>query len=492
MKDLKGKAVRGGAVRIANVGANFAIRLCTLMVLARLLNPADFGLVGMVTAFTGLLSMFRDFGLSAVAVQRAHITDEQASGLFWINILAGVGLALVTVGAAPAIADFYHDHRLIGVTIAMAAALLFNAAAVQHGARLQREMRFTAITVVQIVALVLSAAIAIGGALAGFGYWALVEMAVISPLVVAIGFWLTTSWIPGPPRRVAEIRSMLRFGGALTLNGVIVYIANNAEKVLLGRYWGPVALGIYGKAYQLSNMGTSELNFAAGEVAFSGLSRLQNDPPRLRSYFLKGYSIVLSLTLPATIGFALFANDLILVVLGPKWVAAVPILRLLVPTVLVFAVANPLSWLLTALGRVGRLLKMCLVSAPLTIACYFVGLPYGPKGVALARSVELMLWLIPLVIWALHGTPVSPKDIVRTVKGPLLSAIVAGGAAFAVRWGYGQMLPPVARLALECSILLSTYSAMLLFVAGQKSLYLDLLHSFIGRSSVKEDSLVSA
>src|SRR5215471_9356294 len=109
MKDLKEKTIRGGVARLCAQGANFVLRLGSLMVLARLLGPKDFGLVGMVTACTGVLSLFRDFGLSAAAVQRTNVTDEQMSTLFWINILVGALLGLVSVAMAPVIAAFYHE-----------------------------------------------------------------------------------------------------------------------------------------------------------------------------------------------------------------------------------------------------------------------------------------------------------------------------------------------------------------------------------------------
>ena len=168
---------------------------------------------------------------------------------------------------------------------------------------------------------------------------------------------------------------MMRFGGTVTLVGLVVYVASNFEKVLLGRFWGVAALGIYGRAYQLINIPTDNFNSAAGEVAFSALSRLQDDRIRLRTYFLKGYSLVLAMTLPITIACALFADDMIVVFLGPKWMAAAPIFRLLAPTALVFAVANPLAWLVCSLGLVTRSLKMSLVIAPLMIAGYVMGLP---------------------------------------------------------------------------------------------------------------------
>jgi O-antigen/teichoic acid export membrane protein len=487
MKDLKEKTIRGGLARLCAQGANFFLRLGSLMVLARLLGPKDFGLVGMVTAFTGVLMLFRDFGLSAAAIQRTNVTDEQISTLFWINMVVGVLLGLLAVAGAPAIAAFYHEPRLIGVTAVLALGFVFNAAGVQHSVLLQRQMRFTALAIVNTVGLIVGTAIGIGGAKAGYGYWALVAMTVTVPLVSTVGFWLTTAWVPGRPHKRVGIRSMMRFGGTVTLNGLVAYAASNFDKVLLGRYWGVDALGIYGRAYQLINIPTDNLNSAAGEVAFSALSRLQDNPARLKSYFLKGYSVVMAFTFPITIACALFANDMILVLLGPKWAAAAEIFRLLAPTILVFAIINPLFWLLSSLGLVTRSLKMGLVIAPIMVASYVIALPYGPRGVAFAYSAVMMLWVIPVIAWSVHGTVISFQDILLAVSRPLASSILAGGLAFAARSVYGQLLSPLPRLVLACALLLIAFVVILLFVTGQKALYLDLLHGLKGPSSAKEE-----
>jgi len=296
--------------------------------------------------------------------------------------------------------------------------------------------------------------------------------------------------VPRMPSRQADIGSIIRFGGTLTVNGLIVYVASNFEKVLLGRFWGANAIGIYGRAYQLNRIPTDTLNGAIGEVAFSALSRLQDDASRLRNYFLKGYSLVLALTLPATFACFIFADDLIAVILGPKWKDAALIFRLLTPTILVFAIANPLSWLLSAIGMVGRGVKMSLAIAPTIIASYFVGLPYGPKGVAYAYSSMMMLWLVPLVVWSLHGTVVSSRDVLVTVSRPLVSS----GVAAAVALGVSSVLGPshLVRLLGGGLVLLSTYLGMILYVMDQKSLYADLLQKIVRRSPVEEEALVSA
>jgi O-antigen/teichoic acid export membrane protein len=492
LNDLKEKTIRGGLARLCAQGINLFVRLVSLMVLARLLGPTDFGLVGMVTAFTGVLSLFRDFGLSSAAIQSPSVTDDQISTLFWINLGAGAVLGLVSVTMAPAIAAFYHEPRLLGVTAVLGAGFLFNAAGIQHGAILQRQMRFTSLALINTVSLILGAAIAIGGADAGYGYWALVGMTITFPLINTVGCWLITAWVPSPPRRGTGIRAMVRFGGTLTLTGLVVYVASNCEKVLLGRFWGVDALGIYGRAYQLSTIPTDNLNSAAGEVAFSALSRIQDDPIRLRRYFLKGYSLVLAVTLPITVAAALFAEDMTFVFLGPKWMVGAPIFRLLAPTILIFAIVNPLGWLMSSLGLVGRNLKMGLVIAPVMIAGYVVGLPYGPKGVAFAYSAVMLLWVIPAIAWAVYGTAISFRDILLTVSQPLGSSIVAGGLALVVRVVYGESLSPLPRFAVENAVLLITFFVLLFFAAGQKSLYVDLVRGLKGHSPAQGKSLVSA
>ena len=493
MKDLKQRVIRGGFAKICSQGAGFVVRMGSLMILARLLDPKDFGLVGMVTAVIGVFNLFRDFGLSAAAVQRnTTVTREQASTLFWVNILVGAILGLLSFAIAPFAVLFYHETRLFGITAALASGFLFNAAGVQHSAMLEREMRFTTLSVIDIISLLTSVLVGIGMALHGYGYWALVATTTVAPLVYTVCVWLTTAWVPGRPHRRVGVRSMMRFGGTLTLNGLVMYIATNFEKVLLGRFWGAEAIGVYGRAYQLVNMPNDNLNSAASGVAFAALSRLQDDPPRFRSYFLKGYALVLSLTVPVTVACALFAKDMISVFLGPKWQSAVTVVSLLAPTTLAFATINPLGWLLMSLGLVGRGLRMALVFAPFMIAGYLIGLPYGPRGVAFAYSAMMTLSVIPMIAAAVRGTVISVRDVLLTVSRPLLSGIVTAGLVLGLQFWYSPYLLPLPRLVLGVALVLAGYLGMLLYVMGQKLFYLDILRGFRRPPSVEEQLVVPA
>jgi PST family polysaccharide transporter len=325
-----------------------------------------------------------------------------------------------------------------------------------------------------VISLALGNAVAIAVAEAGYGYWALVAMAVTTPLAATSGFWWVSGWIPGLPRRRAGVLPMMHFGSVLTLNGLVTYVAYNAEKVMLGRAWGADAIGIYGRAQQLLFLPIDSLNSAVGEVAFSALSRLQDDPVRLRNYFLKGFSLVLGLTLPIAIMCALFADDVVYVLLGPRWNDAVEIVRLLAPTVAIRAIIHPLGWLLFSIGLVGRSLKIALVFAPVMITGCYIGLPYGPVGIAIAYSTVMTLWSVPHIIWSVHGTAISAREILRTVIRLLAPGVLAGGLAYGLRLACGDSFSPLVRLVLENLTLFVVYFGLLWFDLGQRSLYIDL------------------
>jgi O-antigen/teichoic acid export membrane protein len=477
MKDLKRSTLRGGAARLCALCTNLVVRGVSLLVLSRILRPSDFGLVGMVMALTGVLVLFRDFGLSSAAIQRATVTEAQLSTLFWINILIGALLGLAGVAMAPVIAEFYGQPELFQVTVFLALAFFINSAGVQHSATLQRQMRFTALSMIDVSSLALGNAIAIVAAEAGYGYWALVAMAVATPLAATTGFWWVSGWIPGLPSRRAGVLPMMHFGSLLTLNGLVTYIGYNAEKIMLGRAWGANAIGVYGRAQQLLFLPIDSLNSAVGEVAFSALSKLQDDPVRFRNYFLKGFSLVLGLTLPIAIMCALFADDLVYVLLGPQWKDAVEIVRLLAPTVAIRAIVHPLGWLLFSLGLVGRSVKIALVFTPIIITgCYF-GLPYGAVGIAIAYSAVMTLCAVPNVVWSVHGTPIPAREIMFTVIRLLVPGILAAGVAYVLRLSCGEYFSAVVRLVLENMALFSVYFGVLWFDVAQRSLYIDL---FVG------------
>jgi len=479
--DPKGRSIRGGATAIVSQSCRFAIRTGTMMLMARLLSPEEFGLQGMVLAMTGFLGLFRDAGLSTVTVQRDTITHAQISTLFWINVAVGMALTALMIVVSPAIASFYHDPRVVMMTIVSAPAFLFNALSVQHYALLQRHMRFVALAVIELAALLCSTALGLAMAMRGYGYWALVGMTVALPLATTIGCWLALPWRPGLPARDSGLRSMLSMGGIVTFNTFVVYVAYNTEKVLLGRFWGPEALGLYGRAYQLISLPSDLLISAIASVALPSLSRLQNDPERLHRAFLRSYAAALSLAIPATLSCALFAGEIVNVMLGPKWRATVPIFRLMTPTILAFALINPFNWFLVSSGRARRSLYISFLVAPVVILGAVGGMRFGPQGVAIGFSSMMLLLTVPVIAWARAGTAISGLDVWKAVRGPIAAGAAAALGGYITSYLLQASLPILPLVAVGSAVVCLVYFLVLLYLLGHRDSYVDLVRQLMVR-----------
>ena len=470
--DFKGRTARGALASLIGQGTNFVLRIGSMMALARLLTPRDFGLVGMATAITGFLVLFQDMGLSTAAVQAPSLSREQSSMLFWINIAVGGLLFLLCAATAPLLAAFFKEPRVESLTIVIACGFLFNGAAAQHRAMLSRNMRITLLATNDLCATFLSVALGISLAAFGAGYWALAAMALCPSLINLITVWTFGPWLPSLPRRGTGVGAMLRYGGILMADNILMYVAYNADKVLLGRFWGAQALGFYGRAYQLINIPTANLNSAVSAVAFPALSRLQNQPERFRGYFLKCYVLFLTLTMPITVACGLFGADIIQVFLGHKWMDSVPVFRLLAPTIIAFALINPTGLLLNALGRVVQSLWIGFLIVPVVILGYALGVPYGPVGVATGFSAAMLVLIVPVILLGIRNTPISAGDMWQAIRPPLYSVIVASAAASLIALPASHFSLALFRLLAVNGVLFGVYAAMLFFVMGQKELYL--------------------
>jgi O-antigen/teichoic acid export membrane protein len=475
LTDLKRTSVRGGFATVSAQGLRFVIQTATTMLLARLLSPQDFGLQGMMVVVTGFLGLFQDAGLAMATVQRLEVTHEQTSTLFWINVALGAVLAILCAALAPLLVAFYHEPRLYWVAVVSGAMFILNGLAAQHGALLRRGMRFVTQAKIGVVSLIAGSVTGIVMALLGFRYWSLVGMAMATSIAGTAALWLAVPWVPGPPRRGSGVRSMLRLGGLATCNSFVVFLAWNAEKILLGRFWGANALGMYGRAYQLVTLPVQQLEVSLAAVAFPALSRIQHDAERLASSFLKAYNLHVSLATPITITCALFAEEIVGIVLGPKWMAAAPIFRLLAPVAVVFAVANPLSWLVSSTGQMGRALSISAATTPVVILGIALGLSHGPQGVALGYSSALTLVLIPIAAWSKLGTGITWLNLWETAKPAFLSGLLAGVAGLLVKLTLAGRLPLIPYLFVAVGIVLGIYAWMLLIVMNQKHVYMDLL-----------------
>ena len=425
-KGLGLRAARGGVVTLASQFLRQVIHLGFTMVMARILLPSDYGLVAMVTAVTGFMSVFKDMGLSMATVQRQEISADQVSALFWVNASLGLALTLITAGLAPLLARFYKEPRLLWITLALAVGFLSSGFAVQHQALLQRQMRFATLALVDIATLLLECAVGIAAALAGWGYWALVLTSLSASLARTGGLWIACHWRPGRPvLHGSGLRAMLTFGGRLSVSNILTYLARNLDNVLIGRFWGQQQLGLYAKAYSLLLLPISMINAPIAAVAVPALSRLQNDPEAYKRLFLKAISLVAFVTMPGAAFLIGMSYDLIRVILGEKWVGASPMFLALGISAPVQAIWNAQGWLYVSMGRTDRLLKWSLVSSGLIVLSFVIGLPQGAKGVALSYSCAVLLIILPSFRYAFEPTAIRVLDLLGAVAEPLGASLIS-------------------------------------------------------------------
>ena len=482
---LKGRTVRGGAVTAAAQAACFILQMGSTMVLARLLTPSDYGLMAMVMVLTSAINVFRDGGLSTGTVQKESITHEQVSTLLWINIGLGCFLGLVTVAAAPVMVRVFQEPKLLPITFALATTFPLSALTIQHEALLNRQMRFTALAVIETVAIAAGIGVGIVMGIKGFGYWALVCMTLAMTLAKVVALALTVRWLPGLPQPRCGVGSLLRFGACLTSSKLMVYLFRNADNALIGWWWGAGPLGLYSKAYGLLMLPINQVNAPMSGVAIPALSRVQGDPERVRRIFLHGYAILASIILPTVLFLTIFTDAVILVMLGQQWKASIILFRLLAPAALVGALAlNPLSWLFIATGRPDRQFRFFILWSGVLIVALVLGVRFGPTGVAAGYSIISACLALPLCMYALRGTSIRLEDLANTLKAPATAALVAALAGLSLAFTIPNSVPALMRALAGGGVILAIYSVVLLVVMKQWTFYHDLLTQVLSRKSI--------
>lgn len=466
--DLKGRSVRGGAVTLAAQSSKFILRMGSTVVLARLLAPEDYGLIGMATVIIGFVELFKDLGLSAATVQKAEVNHQQISTLFWINLIISCLVGLIVAVSAPAVAWFYNEPRLTGITLALASSFLFGGLTVQHQALLQRQMQFATLAKIDIISMVVSIAVAIVAARYGMGYWALVLMQIASAITNAALVWLTCSWRPGKPLKATGVRSMLAFGGNLTGFRLVNYFSRNLDNVLIGRYWGSQELGLYAKAYQLVLLPIQQINNPVNSIALPALSSLQNDPEKYCRYYYKAILLITTLGMPIVCFMFAAADKVILLMLGEQWLGAVPIFRFLMPAAFIgtFNVAG--GWVYQSLGRTDRQFRWGIVTSTINVIIFLISVRWGAIGVAAAFGLSRPIIFLLNISYCYLDTPLRITKFLSTISKPAISSIVAGILVAIINQLLKISLSLVGELLIIFVLYMSIYMYLLLWIFDEK------------------------
>ena len=397
LPNLKRHTISSGAVTMSAQGAKFLLNVASTMILARLLLPRDFGLVAMVTTVTGFLRVFKDAGLSIATVQRERITHAQVSNLFWINVAVSLLSSLIVAVSAPVIAWFYRDSRLIGITLLLSITFIISGATVQHRALLSRQMRFKALALIDVGSMAIGVLFGVAMALEGYGYWSLVGSNLSMEIAGLLLTWSLCRWRPQLPTRRTGIGPLVTFGAHRTAADFIVSLARGSDNLLIGRFYGAASVGLYSRASAILMAPLDQFLYPINAVFIPALSRLQSQPERYRSTFLRLFD-ALALTGFAFTGlFLALARPITLVLLGPRWEQASVIFGGLTVAALCVPLTNVCNWLFISQGRGRDTLIAYSINSCVIISSFIAGLPYGPVGVAIAFSASGLLIRLPIL-----------------------------------------------------------------------------------------------
>ncbi|NJO52295.1 MAG: lipopolysaccharide biosynthesis protein [Leptolyngbyaceae cyanobacterium RM2_2_4] len=473
--DLKGRSVRGATVTMVAQGFKFVLRTGSTAVLARLLVPQDYGLIGMATVVVGFAQIFKDLGLANATVQKAEVTHAQVSTLFWLNMGMSMIVALIVAVTAPVVAWFYDDSRLIWVTAALASTFVFGGLAVQHQALLRRQMRFNTIAKIDISSMTVSAGAAVVAALLGAGYWSLVVGEIARAATDVIGSWLTCGWRPGRMQLKSGVGSMVAYGGNLTAFNVVNYFSRNLDNVLIGKYWGAAQLGLYAKAYQLVLLPIQQINIPVTNVALPALSRLQLEPERYCNYYYKAILLITTVGMPIVAFMFASADKVILLLLGDQWLEVVPIFRFLMPAAFLGTFNVATGWAYQSLGRTDRQFLWGIFSSLSNVIGFIVGIRWGAVGVAAVFGLTRPLFLVPSMMYCFQGTPLKASSFFKTLARPTLASLVAAGLVIALSYFLTSKLNLLIGLSLDIAVYGLTYIAIWIGLPDGKNTFLEIL-----------------
>ena len=437
---LRKRATQGVRWNGASMLAATLLQLIQTAVLARLLPPSEFGLMGLVLVATGFAQALSDFGLGSAIIYRQTSDGKQLSSLFWANALGGVGIFLIAAACAPLAASIYGEPVLARLLPASALAFLVAPMGQPLAAILQRDLRFQRLFACEILGSAGGAAVAVFSAWKLGNAFALVWGQLASTILRSAALWMLAGWRPSARLRLEDLRPHLSFGLYQTGQRLVNFLAQNLDKLIIGRLLGTSALGYYTVAYQLMVRPMLLLNPVVTRVAFPVFARMAGDVRRLKEGYLEMIRLVAFVMLPLYLSMFAASGPLIRTMLGAAWMPAEPVFRALVLLGLIQCLGNPLDSLLLALGKA----KLAFWFNVLALGLYAVAIPlgshFGLAGIAYAMLAACGLVMVPADLWLRWALArMTPGEYAKAWlpflgMGLAAAALVSGLAPFLAGW----------------------------------------------------------
>lgn len=435
MDDLKKKTLKGLLYLGVGKGAGRFISFASTLILARLLNPQDYGLMALVMVVVGFFQFFNEIGLGSALRQRTEITPEQLDGSFTLSLLISVTLFSLVYAASPWIAAYYEHPELLSVLRLVALSFIIGAGSTVSDALLARAMLFKHVASVEFVTILVQSALTLILAWLDYGVWALAwgfvaGQALRASLIVFLARWR--------PRKLGEMRAaseLMRFGLSVTYSRLTWFVYSNGQTAIIGKTLNAQAVGVYAMAESLANLLTGQITSMVISVASPLFAKLQHDMKRLNNVLLRMTKGIALINFPIVIGMACTATELVPVVLGPQWMEAILPLQVLCILSLLKAVDPLLTQALISTGQVGitaRYTSLCAITIPSSV--YLGSVIGGLNGVAIGIAVAYPLSATYLLWSVRRYLKLSLLAYLQAVRLPLEASAWMASWILGIAW----------------------------------------------------------
>ena len=445
-----------------------AISGVTLLVLARLLSPADFGVQAMAIVVVGLGLIVAEAGVRPALIQRLDPTPILLSSAFWTALAAGSAVMIIILVAAPAVARFYQEPEVTPVLRVLSLLFPISAARTVPLAILEKRLAFRRISLLEICSTVGGSAAAVVAAVVGLGVWSLVIQTITGSLALTSLLLLFGGWTPQASFHRRALRTIAFY--ALNHAGarLVEYLSRNVHDLVIGRSLGAPSLGQFTTAYQLMAFPVLAVSRPVARIVFPALARLQDDDERMARAFRDFAAAVATITLPLMFGLWVVADAFVAVALGPRWEPVKGLIRILAPIGALQSVTVLADTVLLAKGRAELLMRWNLIQSLCVLGGILIGLHWGLVGVAVAYaliSVTLTYPWLRLAAGILH-VPLTP--IVHAVARPLLATIIMVAIMSGARLYVGAGSTPLRSLVLVAVLGAVSYLAMIAWLGERQ------------------------
>lgn len=423
---LRGKVVKSTFFTISAQGIKFVASLASTAILARLLLPADFGLVAMVAVFGGLALQAMNNGFSMAIIQSKEINHREASNIFWVNVIVGSLLWIAFIVFAPAVAWIYKEPSLYHILIAYSSVFLITAFSAPQIAVLRRQMRYGELAAIEVASMVIGTIGGIIAAIYGFGYWALVFSFLSIAVINVFLSWYVSRWIPGRYDFEVPVGSHLRYGLHLALADVVGYFSTNFVPFLVGIIGNASILGIYNRSFTLSSLPSKQLIPPILNVMQSALSRVADDDEKLRRVSISLMRKVAFLSLLVSVCMYAGSNFIVKVVLGEGWEDAIAMMEVLIISTVAIPITSLTSAILIAKGESKALLHWRLITFFILLVPVLIGSFWGVWGVIYSYAIVTVGLRMPLFFFYVRNhQPVQPMTFIEILSFPAFAGVLA-------------------------------------------------------------------